>query len=74
MDRESAVIDVATLEECRDRNNIQAIREIFEDARSRMEQGQEIVLFQTLEDSPPELLERINAPERLEEIARYYLP
>lgn len=74
MDRESAVIDVTNLEECRNNNNIRAIREIFEDAGNRVEQGEEIVLFQTLYDSPPELLERISTRERLEEIAGYYLP
>lgn len=74
MDKESAVIDVANLEECRDNNNIQAIREIFEDARNRLEQGEEIVLLQTQYDSPPELLERINSRARLDQIAGYYLP
>lgn len=74
MDREYAVIDVTNLEECRDNNNIQAIREIFEDAGNRLNQGEEIVLLQTQYDSPPEFLERINSRDRLEEIAGYYLP
>ena len=74
MDRETPVIDVATLEECRSKNNSRTIREIFDDARDRLEQGEEIVLLQTHFDAPPELLERIATRERLEEIARYYLP
>ncbi|MEF8823645.1 MAG: hypothetical protein V5B78_05900 [Desulfohalobiaceae bacterium] len=74
MDRESAMIDVTNLEDCRDKNNIQVIREIFEDARNRLEQGEEIMLLQTQYDSPPEFLERISSRDRLNEIAGYYLP
>jgi len=74
MDRESAMIDVTNLEDCRHNNNIQVIREIFQDARNRLEQGEEIMLLQTHYDSPPEFLERISSRDRLEEIAGYYLP
>lgn len=74
MDRESAMIDVTNLEDCRDKNNIQVIREIFEEARNRLEQGEEIMLLQTQYDSPPEFLERISSRDRLNEIAGYYLP
>ena len=74
MDREYAMIDVTNLEDCRHNNNIQVIREIFEDARNRLEQGEEIMLLQTQHDSPPEFLERISSRDRLDEIAGYYLP
>ena len=67
MDKEVAVIDVTNLEDCRDKKRYETLREIFADAR-------EIVLHQTFVDSPPELVERIQTRERLEEVARYYLP
>jgi hypothetical protein len=74
MDREVAVIDVANLEDCRDRKDVQALREIFQDARDQLDQGKEVVLHQTFIDSPPELVERIQSRERLDEVARYYVP
>ena len=74
MDREVVVIDVDNLEDCRDRKDVQALREIFQDARNQLDQGKEVVLHQTFIDSPPELVERIQSRERLDEVARYYVP
>lgn len=74
MDNNVAVIDVTNLEDCRDKKQYQTLREIFKDAREQIDQGREIVLHQTFQDSPPELVERIQTLERLEEVAGYYLP
>jgi len=74
MDREVVVIDVANLEDCLDRKDLQVLREIFQDARNQLDQGKEVVLHQTFIDSPPELVERIQSRERLDEVARYYVP
>ena len=74
MDKEVAVIDVTNLEDCRDRKDEQTLREIFDDARRQIDQGLEVVLHQTFVDSPPELVERIQSRERLDEVAGYYLP
>jgi len=72
--KEVAVIDVTNLEDCRDRKDTQTLREIFDDARLHLSQGRDIVLHQTFLDSPPELVERIQSLERLNEVAQYYLP
>ena len=74
MDKEVAVIDVTNLEDCRDRKDEQTLREIFDDARRQIDQGREIVLHQIFVDSPPELIERIQSRERLDEVVGYYLP
>ena len=74
MDKEVAVLDVTNLEDCRDKKRYETLREIFDDAREQIDLGREIVLHQTFVDSPPELVERIQTRERLEEVARYYLP
>ena len=74
MDKEVAVIDVTNLEDCRDRKDEQTLRDIFDDARRQIDQGLEVVLHQTFVDSPPELVERIQSRERLDEVAGYYLP
>ena len=74
MEKEVAVIDVTNLEDCRDKKRYETLREIFADAREQIDQGREIVLHQTFGDSPPELVERIQTRERLQEVARYYLP
>jgi hypothetical protein len=74
MERESAVLDVRNLEECKSRKQYDALKEMFEDAKNQIMQGKEIVLWQTFEDSPPEVLERITSLERLAEIERYYTP
>ncbi len=74
MDEEKVLIDVTNLEECRDRKDYQALRQIFKDADKQLDQGLEIVLHQTFLDSPPELVDRIQTHERLNEIAQYYLP
>jgi hypothetical protein len=72
--KEVAVIDVTNLEDWRDRKDTQTLREIFDDARLQLSQGRDIVLHQTFLDSPPELVERIQSLERLNEVAQYYLP
>jgi len=74
MDKEVAVLDVTNLEDCRDKKRYETLREIFDDAREQIDLGREIALHQTFVDSPPELVERIQTRERLEEVARYYLP
>ncbi len=74
MDQEVVLIDVSNLEDCRDKKNYEALKEIFADARQQIDQGREIVLQMTFIDSPPELMERIQSRERLEEIFKYYLP
>jgi hypothetical protein len=73
MDNNVAVIDVTNLEDCRDKKQYQTLREIFKDAREQIAQGRDVVLHQTFQDSPPELVERIQTHERLEEVAGYYL-
>lgn len=74
MDQEVVLIDVSNLEDCRDKKNYEALKKILEDARRQIDQGREIVLQMTFIDSPPELIERIQSRERLEEIFKYYLP
>ncbi len=69
-----AVIDVSNLEKCKERGDKQALQWIFDDARRQMELGYDIVLHQTFRDSPPEVLERIQSLERLDELSWYYLP
>ena len=74
MKDEAAVLDVRNLEDCKSKQQYEALKEMFRDARSQLEQGKELVLWQTFEDSPPEVLERITSLQRLAEIERYYTP
>ena len=69
-----AVIDVSNLEKCKERGDEQSLQWIFDDARRQIELGYDIVLHQTFLDSPPEVLERVQSRERLDELSWYYLP
>lgn len=69
-----AVIDVTNLEDCKERGDEQALQWIFDDARRQMELGYDILLHQTFLDSPPEIVERVQTRERLDQLSRYYLP
>jgi hypothetical protein len=73
MDEEPVVLDVRNLEDCKLRQKNDVLQEIFQDAEEQLAKGREIVLWQTFDDSPPEVLERIKGTERLREIRSYYL-
>jgi hypothetical protein len=73
MGEETIVLDVRNLEDCKLRQKNEVLQEIFQDAEEQLAKGREIVLWQTFDDSPPEVLERIKSAERLREIRRYYI-
>jgi uncharacterized FlgJ-related protein len=74
MKDEAAVLDVRNLEDCKSKQQYETLKEMFQDARNQIAQGRELVIWQTFEDSPPEMLERITSLQRLAEIERYYTP